>query len=83
MPSPAPPARAEARYLDNDRHVLTGGVGFDLVIGDDGSRFFVDGYVSASLLPSRTHDAPAPGQTENMVTSGFVGIGGWSLGVAW
>jgi len=83
VPSPAPPARAEARYLDNDRHVLTGGVGFDLVLGDDGSRFFLDGYVSMSLLPSRTHDAPAPGQTANMVTSGFVGIGGWSVGVAW
>ena len=42
-----------------------------------------DGYVSASVLPSRTHDAPAPGQTANMETSGFIGIGGWSLGVAW
>ena len=83
IPSPAPPARAEARYLDNDRHLLTAGAGFELSIGSHGERLSLDGYVSASVLPSRTHDAPAPGQTANMETSGFIGIGGWSLGVAW
>ena len=83
IPSPAPAARAEARYVDNDRHMLTGGAGFDLVLGDDGARLFLDAYVSGSFLPARTHDAPAPDQTVNMVSRGFVGVGGWSLGVAW
>lgn len=82
-PSPAPPARAEARYIDNDRHTLTGGAGFDLALGDEGARFFLDGYLSGSLLPARTHDAPAPDGTANMRTSGFIGIGGRSVGVAW
>jgi long-chain fatty acid transport protein len=83
VPSPAPAARAEARYLDNDRHLLTAGAGFELSIGSHGERMFLDGYLSASVMPERTHDAPAPGGTTNMRTSGFVGLGGWSLGVAW
>jgi len=83
VPTPAPPARAEARYLDNDRHLVTGGAGLDLTLGDDGARLLVDAYLSTSLLASRTHDAPAEGRTTNMESSGFVVVGGGSVGVAW
>lgn len=83
VPSPAPPARAVARYLDNDRHMLTLGAGFELRLGEGGARVLLDGYLSANVLPTRTHDAPAPDETTNMRTHGFIGIGGWSLGVAW
>jgi len=83
VPSPAPDARAEARYLDNDRHLVTGGLGFDVALGHHGAHVFFDSYLSLSVLPTRTHDAPAPDATSNMRTSGFVGVGGWSGGVAW
>jgi len=82
-PSPAPPARTDARYLDNDRHVLTAGVGLAWQPRGEPTRLTLDLYGQLDVLAPRTHDAPAPGHTENMRTSGVVAVGGWTVGVHW
>jgi long-chain fatty acid transport protein len=82
LPSPAPPATARRRYLDGDRHQLTLGLGLDVATGA-GAHVFLDGYVSAILVPERVHDAPQEGGAENMRTGGFAAVGGWAAGVRW
>lgn len=82
-PTPAPPARAEARYLDSDRHVLTAGVGLAWAPRGESTKLTLDLYGQLDVLAPRTHDAPAPGGTENMRTSGVIAVGGWTVGVQW
>lgn len=84
-PTPAPKATATARYLDNDRHVVTAGVGatFRLADGDAAPRLRADVFGQAGLLAPRTHAGPDEGETRNMKTSGVVAAGGLALGVSW
>lgn len=81
-PTPAPRARAEARYLDNDRHTVSGGVGLTYRFTDR-IHLTLDGFAQAGVLAARTHDAPQDGRTENMRTEGAVYVGGWQAGVLW
>jgi len=89
-PSPAPPARmaplrerfgmgeeVPLRMVDNDRHVVTAGVGLAYRVGDV-ETIRVDLYGQLQLMPSREHDIPASStSTSNMETSGLMVAGGW------
>lgn len=70
------------RYLDSDRHILTagGGTRYRSRVGLD-VRF--DGFLQLHRMVERTHDIPAPSGTSNMVTSGWILAGGWSIGLDW
>jgi long-subunit fatty acid transport protein len=81
-PTPAPRARAEARYLDGDRHTLFGGFGLEVRFTER-LHLTLDGFAQASVMPSRTHDAPQAGRTTNMVTDGALFVGGWQAGLTW
>ncbi len=94
-PTPAPPARmapqreptgaagAEVpfRILDNDRHVLTAGLGLAYRVDDD-VRVTFDLYGQAHWLAPREHTIPSSSaRTDRMDTSGFILAGGWVAGV--
>lgn len=71
------------RYLDNDRHILTAGLGlvYDLSATE---RIRLDLFAQAHLLVDRTHTIPAPGNTSTdmgdwMKTGGFLLAGGWTI----
>jgi hypothetical protein len=79
------------RYLDNDRLVLTGGVGLAHAIDDD-VRLVLDLYAQVHWLVPRTHDiassssgssssGPSSSGSATMETSGVVLGGGWTTGL--
>ncbi len=70
------------RYLDSDRHIITagGGTRYRSKIGLD-IRF--DGFLQLHRMVERTHDIPAPSGVTNMVASGWILAGGWSIGLDW
>lgn len=94
-PTPAPPARMAPqrlpggapgmevpfRILDNDRHIVTAGLGLAYRL-DDGARLFVDLYGQLHWLAPREHAIPLNGtRTDPMDTSGTILAGGWTVGV--
>jgi long-chain fatty acid transport protein len=94
-PSPAGPARmvpaldpmgmptgemTALRYLDNDRHVLTLGVGFAHDFGD-GVRLRSDVFAQLHVLAPRTHEIGATDGAAPMETSGTLLSGGWTFGL--
>lgn len=94
-PTPAPPARTALRrtsagepdpmleipfrLLDNDRHVITAGLGWTLLFGaDSGDRLVIDVFGQLHVLMNRTHDIGRTAGAPPMVTSGTVMVGGWT-----
>ena len=97
-PTPAPPARIALRrtaggapdpmlptpfrLLDNDRHVLTAGAGWTLLIdGRQGARLVIDIFGQLHLLQNRTHEIGRTDGAPPMETSGTVLVGGWTAGL--
>jgi long-chain fatty acid transport protein len=92
-PTPAPPARiapqrrvrGEAmdvpfRVLDNDRHVVTLGLGLRYDV-DESLRIHIDLWGQLHMLAPREHLVPgSASRTDPMDTSGLILAGGWVLG---
>ena len=82
-PTPAPPATATARYLDNDRLVLTAGFGVDYALNDHVGLTF-DLFSHWSALLARTAAAPIDDtSTTNMRSTGSYFVTGWQAGLRW
>ncbi len=94
-PTPAPPARlahrrtpngaasgleVPLRILDNDRHVLTAGLGWTIHLGSHGERLVLDVYGQLHVLTPRTHEIGLTDTAQPMVTDGFILAGGWTMG---
>lgn len=74
------PVQIPLRYLDNDRHVFTAGIGIVRPVGD-GARVTFDIYGQAHVLAPRDHDVARTDGAQPMRTTGLVLAGGWSLGL--
>lgn len=83
-PSPAPKARTEALFLDNDRHIFSAGAEFTLPMadGDDAPSLTTGAYGQLHIAPERTHSA-VDEQGAHLKSSGVIVAAGWSLGVNW
>lgn len=96
--TPAPPARMApgrdaqgnprdgvmlpVRYLDSDRHILTGGFGMAYHLA--GAVIRLDAFGQLHRVTERTHDIPATDTgSEPMVTSGWIVAGGWTGALEW
>lgn len=69
------------RFLDNDRHVLTAGLGFVYDISAT-ERIRIDMFAQGHFLVDRTHEVPRTGNTPGdpeswMRTGGAIVVGGW------
>lgn len=77
------PLTGPIRILDNDRHILTAGIGVSCELGSN-ARLSLDAYGQAHILSARRHDIQA--STEDltmpgMQTDGVIMAGGWTLGL--
>jgi hypothetical protein len=77
------PVLTALRYLDNDRHVLTAGLGVTYRIGE-AETLRLDLFGQLHLLVDRRHEIPASGGPTPdpetwMRTGGVLMVGGWSL----
>ena len=70
------------RYLDNDRHVLTAGLGFAYDIAPS-QRLRIDAFGQMHALLDRTHEISASGdpldEDRAMQTGGLIMVGGWTF----
>ncbi len=77
------PVLAIVRFLDNDRHVLTAGLGMASEVGT--ARLSLDVFGQAHFLVDRVHDVSSTSDgtdgTPSMRTTGFVLVAGWTLGL--
>lgn len=69
------------RFLDNDRHVLTAGMGLVYNVSAT-QRIRLDLFAQTHLLVDRMHEVPRTGDTQGapeswMRTSGAIVVGGW------
>ena len=93
--SPAPAARMAARrtasgdelpemvpyrILDNDRHILTAGVGWTVHLGEHGERIVIDVFGQAHILVDRTHEIGRTTGAPPMQTGGYLLSAGWTIG---
>ena len=93
--SPAPPARmanrrtasggeidqmVPFRVLDNDRHILSAGLGWTIHLGERGEKLVLDAYGQAHILMDRTHEIGRTDGAPPMQTGGYGLVGGWTLG---
>ncbi|MFK7989982.1 MAG: OmpP1/FadL family transporter [Sandaracinaceae bacterium] len=92
--SPSPPARMAQRRtaggdptgdpvafrtLDNDRHVVTAGLGWTVFLGgEQEAQLAIDAYAQLHLLAPRTHEVGLTDGAPNMQTDGFIMMGGWT-----
>lgn len=67
------------RTFDNDRHVLTAGLGVSHEFDD--KRLSLDLYAQAHLLSSREHQVGLSDGDEEVTTAGAVWAGGWTIGL--
>lgn len=83
-PSPMPEQTGASNYFDNDRHVLTAGVG---LVGDSTLPLHVDAFMQLHVLPTRRHqkdasvDPAAPGAPW-VEAGGHVFVAGITTGVS-
>lgn len=70
------------RYLDNHRHVLTGGIGIRWETSS-GAAIEFDTFGQVHRLQTRTHDIGQDGSDTPMETGGWIVIGGWSVVFEW
>lgn len=76
------------RIIDNDRHVITAGFGLTYRFSDT-ERLHLDLWGQLHALVDRTHaitqtatdPPPAMGAPPGMVSSGFIVVGGWMVGL--
>lgn len=95
-PTPAPPARMAPRrtasgddvpgevipfrLIDSHRHVLTAGLGWTVLFGDEaGGRVVLDVFGQAHILQDRVHVIGATDGAPPMKTGGYILMGGWTL----
>ncbi len=67
-PTPAPEQTGETNFLDNDRHIVSAGLGVALLeaFGDRLPHpLHLDSYLQAQILPSRTHHKDADVSQDN------------------
>lgn len=74
--------REPLRYLDNDRHVFTGGLGFELFASEQ-AHIHVDLYGQLHYMPQRTHLLGLERDEGAMTSEGLVLAGGWTAGLSW
>lgn len=77
---PVPDDRVPLRMIDNHRHVLTAGLGWTIKLGEHGESIVLDVNGQLHLLQDRTHVIGRTDGDPPMVTSGFVGQAGWTVG---
>jgi long-chain fatty acid transport protein len=78
-PSPAPEQVGESNFVDNDRHTLSLGAGVSMAEVTEALEypFDIDLYVSATFMPTRTHEKVSPSTvTGDYESSGHVIAGG-------
>lgn len=79
---PVPGNEVPFRVLDNHRHILTAGVGWTIKLGEHGEAITIDAFGQLHVLQDRTHEI---GQTDGappMVSGGYIGQAGWSIGAS-
>ena len=79
------PVTRPIRFIDNDRHVLTGGAGLDYEFSG-GEHLVFDFYGQLHVLGDRTHAVPLATDVVDaanpaMRSSGVVIVGGWAMQV--
>ena len=79
---PPPPMLVPQRFIDSHRYILTAGFGLEWQTNNE-PVFRLDIFAQMHRLQRRTHDIPAPGETENMKTDGIMWALGWTGGLGW
>ncbi|MFW5920758.1 MAG: OmpP1/FadL family transporter [Polyangiales bacterium] len=74
--------RTPLRYFDNDRHVVTGGLGFELFVADHAS-LHLDLYGQIHVMPEREHLIGFTDDSPPATTRGVIAGGGWTAGLSW
>ena len=70
------------RRLDNNRFIASAGFGLEWQTAHE-PVLRIDVFGQAQALQARTHRVPAPGETQNMRTSGYVLVFGGVGGLSW